>query len=186
VHPRDGDAVLESHQLREHFCAGYDWDVQAAGFDDFGILLSDGGTDDDHFGTGYVLRAVSLEDCGAQAGETLRSGRILEIRPGDSVAEVEQNLGDTAHADATDTDEMNPLNSSEHESTVGREFAGMDSDYKKHQNYPCDRPDPSLGVVSRQPSCHGCDVPRCLGVRESASCRSHLLQPLTILQQRAE
>jgi len=95
--------------------------MQAAGFDDFGILLSNGGTDDDDFGAGYVLRAVSIEDCGAQAGETLRSGRTLEIRAGDFVAEVQQNLGDTAHADATDTDEMNPLNSSEHESTIGRE-----------------------------------------------------------------
>ena len=41
-------------------------------------------------------------------------GGALEIGAGDLVAEVQQHLGDAAHADAADADKMDALNFGEH------------------------------------------------------------------------
>ena len=41
-------------------------------------------------------------------------GRGLEIRAGDLVSEVEEDLGDAAHADAPDAHEMDTLNFGKH------------------------------------------------------------------------
>ena len=38
----------------------------------------------------------------------------MEVGSGDFVAEVQQHLGDAAHADASDADEVNALNFGEH------------------------------------------------------------------------
>ena len=39
---------------------------------------------------------------------------ILQIGTGNFVAKIQQHLGNTAHADATDADEMNTLNLGKH------------------------------------------------------------------------
>ena len=61
---------------------------------------------------------MAFEGDGAHAGEAMGDGRGLEVGAGDLVAEVEQDFGDTAHADAADADEMNALNFGEHGSVA--------------------------------------------------------------------
>jgi hypothetical protein len=46
--------------------------------------------------------------------QTLRDGRTLQVRAGNFVAEIQQHLGNAAHADAADAHEMYALNFGEH------------------------------------------------------------------------
>ena len=87
----------------------------SVGGDDLGIVTRDGGAGHHHLGACQVLGAMAFEGDGTHGGQTLRDGRGLEVRAGDLVAEVQQHLGDAAHADATDAHEMNALNLGEHE-----------------------------------------------------------------------
>ena len=114
VHAGDGDAVLQPHQLGQHFGALNHRNVQLVGFGDFGILRGNRGTGDHHFGAGDVFGAMSLKDRGAQTGQPLRHGGTLQVGAGNFVAEIEQHLGNAAHADAADAYEMNALNFCEH------------------------------------------------------------------------
>src|ERR1019366_713760 len=59
---------------------------------------------------GHVLGRVSDVHRGAQAGEAPGCGGFAQIGACDLVAEVEQHLGDAAHAAAADADEMDTLN----------------------------------------------------------------------------
>jgi hypothetical protein len=43
---------------------------------------------------------------------------VLEIRAGNFVSEIEQHLGNAAHADSTDAYKMNALNLREHEEMI--------------------------------------------------------------------
>jgi hypothetical protein len=45
----------------------------------------------------------------AKVSEPLGERRGFEVRAGDTVSEVEEDLGDAAHSDAADTDKMNAL-----------------------------------------------------------------------------
>ena len=102
------------------------------GFDDLGIVRRDGRTGDHHLGAGNVLRGVAFEDGRAQAGQAMGDGRALQIGAGNLVAEIQQHLGDTAHADAADADEMNALNFGKHRSgKPGHGFRGFNTDRKR-------------------------------------------------------
>ena len=61
---------------------------------------------------------MSFEGDGAHGGQALGDRRGFQVGAGDLVAEVQQHLGDAAHADAADADEMNALNFGEHESQL--------------------------------------------------------------------
>ena len=89
--------------------------MEAVGFADFRIFRRNGGTGDHNLGGRYVFGAVSFKDRRAQAGQSLRDGRTLQVRAGNFIAEVQQDLGNAAHADAADAHEMNALNFGEHE-----------------------------------------------------------------------
>ena len=84
---------------------------------DFRIVARDRGAGDDHFGSGDVLGAMAFEDDGAQRGQAMRDRRRLQVGAGNLVAEVQQHLGDAAHADAADADEMHALNFGKHGSS---------------------------------------------------------------------
>jgi hypothetical protein len=67
VHSRDGDTVLQPHQLRQHFGALDDRDVLLVRGDDFGIVAMHGRANDDNFRSGDVLGLMSFGDGCAQA-----------------------------------------------------------------------------------------------------------------------
>src|SRR3546814_2364776 len=61
----------------------------------------------------YVIRAVPDGNARAQAGQTTGDRRILNIGTADGVAQIQQNLGNAAHARAAYTHKMYALNRSE-------------------------------------------------------------------------
>ncbi len=114
VHAGDGNAVLEAHQFRQHFGARDYWNVQAAGFRDLGIVNRNGGTGDNYVDSGDIRRSVPFESRCTHRCQALGDGRAFQVGAGDLVAKVQQDLGNTAHADATDADEMDALDLGEH------------------------------------------------------------------------
>ena len=105
------------------------WRARASG--DFRIVRRNGGAGHHHFGAGNIFGAVSLKNRGAQTGQALGDGRTLEVGAGDLVAQVQQHLGDAAHADAADTDKMNALNFGEHLVNSCHGFTRMNADLRR-------------------------------------------------------
>ena len=60
--------------------------------------------------------SVPFKNGRAQGGKPLGDGRMLKVGARNLVAEIQQYLGNPAHADAADADEVNALNLGEHES----------------------------------------------------------------------
>src|SRR5262249_38691606 len=112
------DAVLEAHQLGQHFRALNNRNVELVSFGDLRIVRGDGGTGDDDFGVRSVFGAVALKSDRAEAGEPLSDCGRLQVRARNLVAKVQQNAGDAAHADAADAYEMDALDLGEHSEPV--------------------------------------------------------------------
>src|SRR6202049_3228575 len=110
MHSGDGDAILQAHQLRQHLGALDDRNVEGVSLGYLWIVWRNGRAGHDHVGADNVFSAVSFKNHGTEADQALRDRRTLEVGTGNLVAEVQQHLGDTAHADAADSDEMNALN----------------------------------------------------------------------------
>ena len=62
----------------------------------------------------HVLGRVALGDARAERGEPVGHGRALQVGAGHRVAEVQQHLGDAAHARAADADEVHVLDLPKH------------------------------------------------------------------------
>ena len=114
VHAGDGDAVLEAHQFGQHFGALDDGNFARARFQHFGIGGIDRGTGHHHRGPLDMGGLVAFIDHGAQLGEAIGDGAAAQVGTGDFHFLVEQDLGDAAHADAADANEMGVLGSGEH------------------------------------------------------------------------
>ena len=114
VHAGDGDAVLEPHEFGQHLRALDDGNLARVGFDDFRIGGADRGAGDDHGGSGDVAGLVAFVDGGAQLRQAIGDRTAAQIGAGDLHAEVEQDLGDAAHADAADANEVRVLGGGEH------------------------------------------------------------------------
>src|SRR5690349_7563701 len=69
---------------------------------------------------------MALADGCATVDEARGDRGLTEIGAGHRRAEVEQHLGDAAHADATDADEMDALNLGKHAREIGRLVSGHD------------------------------------------------------------
>ena len=114
MHAGNGDAVFEAHELGEHFGTLNDGDFVGVGFEDLGIHGIDGGACDDHSGPGDVAGVVAFIDGGAEVGEAVSDGAAAQIGAGDLYAEVQQDLGNAAHPDSTDADEVRVLGGCKH------------------------------------------------------------------------
>ncbi len=114
MHAGDRNAILQAHQLGQHLRTLDHGNVQVMRFGDFRIFDGNGGTGHDDFGTGDVFRAMSFENDSAESRQPLGDGGTFQIRAGNFVAEIEQHLGDAAHADSADAHEMDTLNFGEH------------------------------------------------------------------------
>ena len=56
--------------------------------------------------------------------QPLGDSRTLQIRAGNLIAEIQQHLGNPAHADPADAHEMNALNLGKHKNSSCRGFSG--------------------------------------------------------------
>ena len=115
VHTRDGNPVLETHEFGEHLGPRNDRNMQPNGLEDFRIGRTNGGTYDNHIRPRDVLLTVPLKYSRAEPFQPVGDQGSLQVGTGDLVTKVEQDLGDPAHADPADTDEVNALNFCEHE-----------------------------------------------------------------------
>ncbi len=102
----DGDAVAIAHQLGEHLRTRHHRDALLQGQRDFRVTGVHRAGNHQHVGTVHVAGVVAEEDFRAEALQALGDGRGLEVGTGDFVTQVEQHLGDAAHAGAADADEV--------------------------------------------------------------------------------
>ena len=114
MHAGDGDAVLQAHQLRQHFCALNDRDGLRVRRQDFRIVGAECGGGHDDVRAGDVGGGMAFENGGAQAEQAVGDRRPFQVGTGDAMAQIQQNLSDAAHADAANPYEMYVLRADEH------------------------------------------------------------------------
>ena len=140
VRAAHGHAGLEAHQLGQHLGAAHDGQVAVARFDQFRIVVLHRGGDDDDLRIAEVLRLVAdmhVDAALAQAGDVVVVGEVGALH---LVAQRRHHLGDAAHADAADADEMDGAD-------VAREFHGL---------FPCE----FLGEIGKTLGRIGFPVPQ--------------------------
>src|SRR4051794_21800296 len=103
---RNRNAAFQAHQLGEHFSAAYDRDTLGARRHQFRIVAFDRGRYHQHVGAGDVLAPVPDADGYAFFAQTIDIGAFRGVRALHRVAEIAEHLGDAAHADAADPDEV--------------------------------------------------------------------------------
>ena len=110
----DGNRKPQPHQPREHLGARNHGHAAALRLDDLRVARLHRRRDDDHLRLADVFRAVPLVHLHAELLlEPPRHRRALHVRAAHLEAEVRQQLGDPAHADATNADEVDPFSAPE-------------------------------------------------------------------------
>ena len=112
--PGDGDPEFQAHQLGQQLAARDHRKPQAAGFDDFRIIGANRGADDDRIRAGDIFRGVPFVNDGSEYRQALGDGGELRVGSADAIAQFEENFGQSAHADSTDTDEVDRLRLEKH------------------------------------------------------------------------
>ena len=103
----DGDGRLEPHQFGQHLGPAHQRDSLLAGGDHLRIVLLDR-RGIDHRGDvrAHVGGVMADEDLRPQLLQPLGIGRALGVGALHDIADAQHDLGDAAHADAADADEM--------------------------------------------------------------------------------
>ena len=105
--PATAIAAAEAHQLAEHLRARHDRDAPRARFDQFRVVASDrAGHDDARRRRATFAAAWPRCTLRAERREPARRRVVGVVRARHLVAERAQHLGDAAHADAADADEV--------------------------------------------------------------------------------
>lgn len=102
VSPGDRDPVTETHQLGEHLGARDHRDAARPRPRDLRVLRPDRGGHHHHIAILDVRRIVADDHAGAERAQALRDRVLPQIGTGDPIAEVDEHLGDPAHAGAAD------------------------------------------------------------------------------------
>jgi hypothetical protein len=110
----DGDPVAQAHQLGEHLGARNHGNAAAPRLDDFRIRRGDRRRHHDHVGGADVCGVVPEMYSHAELCQPLRHVRFPGVRTRYLVPEIGEQLGDAAHADASDTDEVHPPRPPQH------------------------------------------------------------------------
>ena len=106
VRAGDGDAEPEPHQLREHFRPRDDRNLPPRGLPDLRVGRPHRGGYHDHLRVSDVRRLVRVGDADADRLQPIGDRRPLLVRPADDVAQIGEQLGDAAHADAANPDKV--------------------------------------------------------------------------------
>ena len=101
------NAVLQAHQFSQHFCPWNYRNRRLAGRLDFRIFRIDGRRNHHHIGTFNMLGRMLFKYCAPQAFEAVGNIRFFDVGTRYLVAQVQQQLSNTAHADAADAHKMN-------------------------------------------------------------------------------
>jgi hypothetical protein len=102
----NGDALLEAHQFGQHHRPRHHRNMLVACRDDFRVGLLHRSRGDDHVGASDVLGGMGAVDARAQFRQPLRYRVVCQVGSRHRIAQVQQHLGDTAHANATDADKV--------------------------------------------------------------------------------
>ncbi len=106
VRARDRDGVAQTHELGEHLGARNDGDLPPLRFDDLGVPRPNRRRDHDDVGASHVFRRMPVRHLDAQGHQAVGHVRLPGVGAGHDEPEVREQLGDPAHADAADADEM--------------------------------------------------------------------------------
>ena len=98
--------MTEAHQLGQHFGAAHDRQQLFACSNQLGIVLLDRRRNDNNFGIADVFSLVADKDLNAFFTQALHIGAVGLVRALYMIAEIVQHFGNTAHADAANSDEM--------------------------------------------------------------------------------
>ena len=88
--PGHGDAVLQAHQLGQHFSPGYYRDRVLKGRHYFGVVLVDRRRNHHHIRTGDLPGGMAFIDTSAKGLEPVGDIRGPQIGTGDFVSQIEQ------------------------------------------------------------------------------------------------
>src|SRR5579864_4241033 len=95
-----------------------DWKPPTASLDDFRIVAAHGGADHHRLGTRQILGRMAFENHRSARGEPCGGGGQSQIRASDRIAQFEQHLRQSAHADSADAGEVDGLRLKKHFNTV--------------------------------------------------------------------
>jgi hypothetical protein len=98
----DRDPVLQAHQLGQHLGAADDRQARRARGHDLAVGLGHGRRTHDDIGAADVVRRMADVDARPQLLQPIGRRRPVQVAAADGEAEVQQHLGDAAHADAAD------------------------------------------------------------------------------------
>jgi hypothetical protein len=101
------DVAIVTNVDPEHLGAPHDRQALGARRHQFGIVALDRGRHHQHVGAGDVLGLVADVDLDALLAQPVDVGALRGVGTLHGVAEIAQHLGDAAHADAADPDEVN-------------------------------------------------------------------------------
>ena len=121
MRPADRDPMFQAHQLCKHLRARDYRNFLFVSLDDFRIVRLDRRRGHNHVRPFHIFRPVAVVDHRAKILQALSDGRKLDVRARNGIAERQQHLRDSAHADAADAHQMNALKISErdhHEDTA--------------------------------------------------------------------
>ena len=106
VRAGDGDAEPEPHELREHFRPRDHRNLPPYGFPNLRVGGPHRSGDHDDVRVADVRGLVRVRDADAYRLEPIGDRRPLFVGSADRVAEIGEQLGDAAHPDAANPDEM--------------------------------------------------------------------------------
>src|SRR5262249_23803152 len=93
----------------KQFATRNDGEAAMASLDEFGIVLRNGGTDDDGAGVAEVRGIVAHADSGSATFKAFGYRRGAKVRTADAIAHSKQDFSQPGHADSGDADKMNGL-----------------------------------------------------------------------------
>ena len=103
----DRDAAFQPHQFGQHFGAAHHRDALGARRHQFGIVALDRGRHHQHIGARDILGLVADGDLDALVAQASDIGALGGVRALHGIAEIAQDLGNAAHPDTADPDEVN-------------------------------------------------------------------------------
>ncbi len=114
VRPGDRNGEAQPHELREHLGPGNHRHLPARRLDDLRVRRPHRRRDDHDVGVADVRGVVPHVDADAERPQPLGDRRSLRVRSTHHVAEIRQQLGDAAHPDAANPDEVHVPGLTEH------------------------------------------------------------------------
>ena len=106
VRAADGDRRFRPHQLGQHLRAADDRQAARPRLDQLRIVALDRRGDDDDRRVAEILRVVADRDLDAAVAKPLHIVAVGDVGAAHAIVLVGQHLGDAAHADPADPDEM--------------------------------------------------------------------------------